>query len=155
MNEFDQAVRLLKRRKEAEALQAFDRLIETYPGEIDIVNRARMYRGACQAPPAESAERDDRTAAFCHALALVRSGDFRKAAAAFQSIVEQSDEDIDAQYNLACCSLKLGHNRKALKLLVTAVDVDPSLAETARDDPDLEPLHEMRRFRRLVGLPLD
>ncbi len=45
-------------------------------------------------------------------------------------------------YNLACYAAALGNRDEAQQLLETSLRMDPSLRETAAQDPDLEPLRK-------------
>jgi quercetin dioxygenase-like cupin family protein len=61
------------------------------------------------------------------------------------------EDDAGVLYNLACAEALLGENDEALGHLSEAVDAHPAFRESARDDPDFEPLRSDQRFQALVA----
>ena len=53
-------------------------------------------------------------------------------------------------YNLACCESLAGRGDEAVEHLRAALDAEPGLRESARDDEDFAPLRDDRRFEELV-----
>ena len=54
-------------------------------------------------------------------------------------------------YNLACADARLGEPEPAFEHLREALEKRPQLAENAKDDPDLESLHDDERFDELLA----
>ena len=54
-------------------------------------------------------------------------------------------------YNLACCESLAGRADHAVDHLRAALEAEPALRESARDDDDFAPLRDDPRFRELVA----
>jgi len=54
-------------------------------------------------------------------------------------------------YNLACADARLGEPEPAFEHLREALEKRPQLADNAKDDPDLESLHDDARFDEILG----
>jgi quercetin dioxygenase-like cupin family protein len=67
-----------------------------------------------------------------------------------EALDRYSDHDL-LHYNLACAEAQLGEVDAALEHLAAALDERPAFADDAREDPDLAPLRDHRRFAELVG----
>ena len=84
-------------------------------------------------------------------LDLFDRGDHAAAKRVLTAALEQySDHDL-LHYNLACAEAQLGDLDAALAHLAAALRERPSFKADAREDPDLEPIREHRRFAELVG----
>jgi tetratricopeptide (TPR) repeat protein len=87
-------------------------------------------------------------------LDLLRSGDYERAADAFDREFKVS-QDEDAIYNRACARSLAGKEDEALKLLEQAITAGTVDADHMADDPDLVALHDQKRFDELVSLAED
>jgi len=66
--------------------------------------------------------------------------------------LEQHPEAATLHYNLACLNAVEGRRDEALESLAEAIRTRPKMAESAREDGDLESLRDDPAFRDLVGL---
>lgn len=87
-------------------------------------------RGEAFAPPAWEDE-----AAI---LPLLAAGEYARARELLAAALEHHGDAPGLLYNLACAEARLGDRESALDHLARAIELWPSLAETARHDPDLE-----------------
>jgi tetratricopeptide (TPR) repeat protein len=84
-------------------------------------------------------------------LDLFDRGDHAAAKRVLSAALEEySDHDL-LHYNLACAEAQLGEVDAALAHLAAALRERPSFKADAREDPDLDPIREHRRFAELVG----
>jgi len=60
--------------------------------------------------------------------------------------IERFPDSAGLIYNLACAESRLGEHDAALSHLVRAIELEPSLAELAQSDPDLEAIREAPGF---------
>jgi tetratricopeptide (TPR) repeat protein len=109
----------------AAALADLDRLLELDPDKAD----ARVDRAACL-------------------LGLSRVAEAREELGRAR---ELEPENAAVAYNLACCSAREGDAAQAFRWLRIAVEGDPSWAEHAGDDPDLESIRDEPAFEEIVG----
>ena len=82
---------------------------------------------------------------------LVEEGVFERAIALGEEAVALQPESGEPRYHLACYHSRAGSFETALSLLREALTLAPELAPAAVADPDLAPLREDPRFRRMTG----
>ncbi|MFH1501604.1 MAG: DUF1028 domain-containing protein [Candidatus Eisenbacteria bacterium] len=75
--------------------------------------------------------------------------EWEKAFDAGRRAIAMSPDEGEPHYHLACYYSKAGMYEEALGELEKARELDGELPSWAAEDPDLEPLREMDRFRRL------
>ncbi|MDH5270668.1 MAG: tetratricopeptide repeat protein [Candidatus Krumholzibacteria bacterium] len=85
---------------------------------------------------------------------LLRSGDYERAADAFDREFKVSGDD-GALYNMACARSLGGQKDAALKLLEQAITTGSVDARHMGEDPDLFPLHSEKRFDELLTMAKD
>jgi tetratricopeptide (TPR) repeat protein len=97
---YEQALRLMQSGKFEEACAAFNRLLESNPG--DLVDRVRMYINACLQQAAKGkttfANNEER---YDYAVSLLNNGHYEDAREQFQAILQTNDKADYAFYGLA------------------------------------------------------
>jgi tetratricopeptide (TPR) repeat protein len=83
-------------------------------------------------------------------FAMLDSGRHEEAKHVLIEALDRYEDRGTLLYNLACAEAQLGETDAALDHLGAAVQERPSLAESARDDDDLEPIRDDPRFEDLV-----
>lgn len=84
-------------------------------------------------------------------LALFEEGHHEQAKKLLTDALPKYEDQSVMLYNIACAEAMLGEADEALEHLKQALEGQPSLVETARDDPDFEPIRSDARFEELVG----
>jgi tetratricopeptide (TPR) repeat protein len=79
-------------------------------------------------------------------IALFGQERYAEAKAKLVDAIERWPESAALLYNLACAESRLGETDAALVHLARAVVLEPSLAESAQTDPDLEAIRDDPRF---------
>ncbi len=79
------------------------------------------------------------------------AGDYEDAFEIFQYLIELDPEDLTHHYHYACALALAGDSDAALTHLEIALAYDPAMIDHAREDPDLESLRELERYKQLVG----
>src|SRR6266542_5032601 len=79
-------------------------------------------------------------------LAMFDSGRHEEATQLLMEALDRYEDRGTLLYNLACAEAQLGETDAALDHLGAALHERPSLAESARDDDDLEPIRDDPRF---------
>ena len=77
------------------------------------------------------------------------SGDADGAVAIMEEVLAERPGDPVLVYDLACFESLAGRREDALEHLRRALEDDPSLAEHAKDDPDLDPIRDDKGFPEL------
>jgi len=85
------------------------------------------------------------------ALALARAGKPDEARREIKRALKLEPERADIAYNAACAYSLIGDTAQALQWLETAVERGHQELWWARVDPDLDPLRELPRFKKIVN----
>jgi quercetin dioxygenase-like cupin family protein len=80
------------------------------------------------------------------AVDRIEAGDPEAAVAIMEEVVAERPDESVALYDLACFESLAGRREEALEHLRLAFEGDPSLAEHAREDSDLDPIRDDERF---------
>lgn len=151
---YEKGVRALQRHDFTAAAEAFRLVIQRYPDERELVERSSLYLRVCER---ETAERptgprtiDERVYAATMAL---NAGDSTKALEHVQRALEQDPRSDHAHYIMAVVLAARSESSLALGHLRRAVELNPENRSLARQDADLEALHDLDGFEQLVGTP--
>jgi tetratricopeptide (TPR) repeat protein len=88
---------------------------------------------------------------YFRADAQLLAGDPAGALATMAEGARELPDNASVHFNGACYAALAGENERALELLQRALELEPSLAEKARTDPDLDALRAEPSFAQLVG----
>jgi tetratricopeptide (TPR) repeat protein len=88
---------------------------------------------------------------FAPLFPLFESGDYEEGADRAQALLAEDPPYGAVYYNTACFESRAGRTEDALAHLRRAVELSPSLAESARADDDLAALREQAGFAEIVG----
>ena len=80
---------------------------------------------------------------------------YNEALVAFQHCIEIGFRPLESMYNIACGFAQRGQSDSAVDWLERAYAAGFINDQLVRGDSDLDPLRNQRRFRTLVGIPLD
>jgi tetratricopeptide (TPR) repeat protein len=83
---------------------------------------------------------------WLEALPSYTAGDYEEAVEVMRRGLERHPDNMNVLYNLACCEALAGRHDEALAHLARAAELDPRVAEWARDDSDLASIREDDRF---------
>ena len=83
------------------------------------------------------------------AYRILYAGDYQRAVTLFGSLITLEPDNAGHHYNLACALSLGGSLPAALDELALALELDPTMAQHASQDSDLDPLHEMEGFAEL------
>jgi Flp pilus assembly protein TadD len=85
-------------------------------------------------------------------LGLVQAtkGETKQAHKAFQKGLSIAPDDPILRYNVACMHARQGERAQALRALEQAFSLQPSLTESAPEDPDLASLYDDPEFQALL-----
>jgi tetratricopeptide (TPR) repeat protein len=151
--DFDRGVAALQKRKFDESERHFLDLIQKYPNERELVDRARMYLAVCarrkDSERPASAEPED----FYYAAVLEKNrGNVDEAIEHLKRASRRNgDGDGRIDFLLACCYAQRGEARVAAEHLRRAIDEDGRHRVLARHDRDFDPVREAPEFLELLA----
>lgn len=149
---FQRAIKSLNKRDFGKALSLFDELIEAYPEEADVVERARAYRAMCarsterRAPKPKTFEDLLHYGIFHH-----NRGEYQEALKYLNQAAEIHPRNEHVLYCVAASAARAGDASVALKALRGAIATSPANRTQARSDPDFDGLRQDAQFVSLLG----
>jgi tetratricopeptide (TPR) repeat protein len=147
-------VQALQRHDYAGAAELFRTVIDRYPEERELLERARLYLRVCeretertQPPPQTS---DDHVYAATVAL---NSGDHGAALTHLQRAISADADNDHAHYIMAAALSMRGRRDEALEHLRRAIALNPENRSQAKQDPDLDNIRGHEGFRSAIDTP--
>jgi tetratricopeptide (TPR) repeat protein len=151
---YERGVQALQRHDYPGAADQFRIVLERYPEERELLERARLYLRVCEretarqpAVPRTPAER-----VYAATIAL-NAGDHDAAADHLQRALSEDPENDHAHYTMAVALGMRGRLDDALGYLGNAVGLNPENRALAVQDPDLEPVRAHQRFGEVLDTP--
>ena len=152
---YERGVQALQRHDYASGAELFRSVIDKYPEERELVERARVFvrvserEMARQTPPAEATARDSVYAA----TVALNAGDHAGALGHLQRAISADDEDDHAHYIMAAALSLRGRSEEAIRHLQRAIALNPQNRSQARQDPDLDSIRQLPGFRMALETP--
>jgi tetratricopeptide (TPR) repeat protein len=151
---YERGVQALQRHDFQGAAGFFRTVLERYPDERELLERARLYLRVCereterqQPTPKSPAER-----VYAATVAL-NSGDHSGALDHLQRALTEDPESDHAHYIMAVALGMRQRSEEAIDHLRQAIALNPENRNLARQDPDLESLREHPGFREALDTP--
>jgi tetratricopeptide (TPR) repeat protein len=153
---YERGVQALQRHNFQTAAEHFRLVLERYPDERELVERARLYLRVCERetsrqPPAPKTA-EERVYAATMSL---NAGDHSMALNHLQKALDEDPESDHAHYIMAVALNMRGRQDEALAHLRQAVALNPENRSLARQDPDLDGLRDHDAFRSVLDTPSD
>lgn len=151
---YERGVQALQRHEFAVAAEQFRAVIERYPEERELLERARLYLRVCEreterqaAPPQSSGDH-----VYAATVAL-NSGDHASALGHLQRALSVDANNDHAHYIMAAALSLRGRRDEALEHLQRSIALNPENRSQARQDPDLENIRGHEGFRAMIETP--
>jgi len=148
---YEQGVRALQAREYGPAAEILQAVIDRYPDEKELHERARLYLNVIrrQTIPLDSTPKSREERVYAVTLAINR-GAYQEALAALGALQAEVPDDDRVQYMLAVVHAQRGELSEAVSCLERAVDLNPENRGFASQDADLEPLRRDLQFRTML-----
>jgi tetratricopeptide (TPR) repeat protein len=151
---FERGIKAVGKRDFEKALSTFDELIEAYPEERDVVERARAYRTLAERSLTEAKRTSFRPKGFedlvNHGVFLHNRGEYEEALKFLRQAAEIHPRNEHVLYCLAATAARAGDTPAALKALRSAIGLSPDNRAQARVDSDFDPIRDEDEFVELV-----
>jgi tetratricopeptide (TPR) repeat protein len=148
---YESGLEALQRHAFDAAGASFREVLNRYPEEREIHERARLYLKVCErqaiAPPQPPRTVEE---GLLSATVALNSGDFDGALSHLGRVEAEDPENDHAQYMLAVIAVARGQLPRSLEHLRRAIELNPENRGLARQDADLEALRADDSFRALV-----
>jgi Tfp pilus assembly protein PilF len=153
---YERGLQALQRRDFATSAELLRNVIERYPDERELLERARLYLKVCERElePKEPTPKTPDEWVYAGTVAL-NAGDEATARRHLQRALTDDPRHDHAHYMMATISARRGEAAAAIEHLRQAVSLNPDNRSLARQDPELETLREQADFRAMTDLPAD
>jgi tetratricopeptide (TPR) repeat protein len=145
---YERGLQALQRRDFAAAADALRTVIERYPDERELLERARLYLKVCERElePKEPTPKTADEWVYAATVAL-NAGDETTAHRHLQRALTEDARHDHAHYMMAVVSARRNDSVGALDHLRQAVSLNPENRSLARQDPDLDVLRDESAFK--------
>lgn len=149
---YERAIHAMQRHNYAQGAAAFQALIDQFPGERALLDRARVHIEMCERELQRQAPRtlEERITA---ATAALNDDDEGRAEALAKGILAENPEHDMALYLLAVVEMRRKSAPTAMAYLRRAIELSPEAAAQARLDADFESIRGDSAFRMLTDTP--
>lgn len=149
---YETGVRGMQRHDFASAAGNFREVIERYPEERELGERARLFLQVCERetarrppPPQTPSE------SVIAATVALNDGNPAAALAHLTKALQQAPNSDHAHYIMAVALTERGDSDRAMVHLRQAITLNPDNRSTAIQDPDLEALRDLAAFQDVLG----
>lgn len=148
---YERGVQALQRRDFSGAAELFRVVIEKYPEERELLERARLYLRVCERETARQAPTPQTSREHVYAATMaLNSGDHTAAMSHLQRALTADDSDDHAHYIMAAALSMRGRRDEAVEHLKRSIELNPENRTQARQDPDLDNIRDHQAFRAAV-----
>lgn len=151
---YERGVQALQRHDYQAAADQFRVILDKYPEERELLERARLYLRVCERETARQPP-DPKTAperVYAATVAL-NSGDHAGAMSHLQRALTEDPDSDHAHYTMAVALGMRGRIDEGLEHLRNAIGLNPDNRNLAKQDPDLEALRDHASFRSVLDTP--
>jgi len=149
---YDRGVVALHGRKFREALDTLNAVIEQFPEEKELHERARLYIRVCErsleGEPQKAESLDERVTA---ATVAINNGALEKAITILTAVLHKDAKHDAAAYMLGVAHALQGNDSAAIQHLSHSIALNPENRELAMKEPDLEQLRHTDEMRALLA----
>jgi Tfp pilus assembly protein PilF len=151
---YERGLQALQRRDFAASADALRTVIERYPDERELLERARLYLKVCERElePKEPTPKTADEWVYAATVAL-NAGDEATALRHLQRALTEDARHDHAHYMMAVASVRRNDPTAAVDYLRRAVSLNPENRSLARQDPELEALRDDAGFRAALDTP--
>ena len=151
---YERGLQALQRRDFAASADALRTVIERYPDERELLERARLYLKVCERElePKEPSPKTADEWVYAATVAL-NQGDEPNALLHLQRALAADARHDHAHYMMAVASARRSDVNAALDHLRRAVALNPENRSIARQDPELDSLRDAPAFRTALDTP--
>lgn len=151
---YERGLQALQRRDFAASADALRTVIERYPDERELLERARLYLKVCERElePREPTPKTANEWVYAATVAL-NAGDEANALRHLQRALTEDARHDHAHYMMAVASVRRNDPSAAVDHLRRAVALNPENRSLARQDPELDALRDDPGFKVALDAP--
>jgi tetratricopeptide (TPR) repeat protein len=138
----------MQRHDFASGLGSFRTVIQGYPGERELVERAHLFVRVCERETARRAPIPQTPSESVYAATVaLNAGDSATALTHLNQALQQAPESDHAHYVMSLALIEMGDKSGAYEHLIRAISINPEIRSTAIQEPDLAIFHGLEILR--------
>jgi tetratricopeptide (TPR) repeat protein len=151
----EKGIKLIYQKEFKKARLELKNLLETYPGETEILARARSYIRICdREEPVHKRPAATNDQLYTLGVMAHNRGDYDNAISYFRQSLDKHKDSDYIYYSLSASSALKGDAREAISSLRKAVELNDENRIYAKNDADFSSLHAQKEFAELVGMSM-
>jgi tetratricopeptide (TPR) repeat protein len=152
---YERGVEALQRHEYQQAMDLLQSVLRLYPEEKELHERVRLYLNICerQARTHQAAAPQTVDERLFAATLAINGGQYDQAIAHLRLVRDEDPDNDHALYMLAVAHAQRDEHAEAVAHLERAIALNPENRALARNDPDMEPLHDDEAFRAALEAP--
>ena len=152
VDQYEKAMKALGKREYERARDLLESLIESFPDERDLLERARAHKALCDRSLEKRPHFKPKSfeELLNYGVFLHNKGEFQEALKFLHQAAEIHPKNEHVLYCLAAASARAGDTAAAVKALRSAILANSSCRAQARSDSDFDPIREDEEFASLI-----
>lgn len=151
---YERGVQALQRHDYENGAELFRAVIEKYPEERELLERARLYLRVCERETQRQAPPPQTSGDFVYAATVaLNAGDHAGALSHLQRAISTDEDNDHAHYIMAAALSLRGRTDEALQHLQRSIALNPENRSQAKQDPDLDNIRHHQGFRAVLETP--
>ena len=148
---YESGVRALQRHDFGGAAEHFRSVVQRFPDERELLERARLYLRVCERETANrpTGPRTPQERVYAATVSL-NAGDAVGALAHLRQALADDPDNDHGHYIMAVTLTDQGQHTEAMEFLRQAIELNPDNRSIAKQDPDLSVLREIGACRELL-----
>lgn len=151
MQAYERGLQALQQHRFADAVEAFQAVLDQYPEEKELHERARLYLNVClrQLRPPDPTPQNADERVYAATLAI-NDNRYDDGVAELEAVLREFPNHDYARYMLGVAEAFRGNSSVAINHLRRSFELNGENLVQARRDPDLERLRQDEGFRQLL-----
>lgn len=150
---YERGIAALQRRAYQAAADSFRDLMSRFPEERELQERAQVYLRVCERELAASATPRTNEERLVAATVALNAGDHARTLSLLDDVLRDDPKSDLAEYMAAVVYCAKGDPEAAVARLRRAIELNPENRTLARQDGDLDALHDLEAFRQMLEAP--
>jgi Tfp pilus assembly protein PilF len=152
---YESGVRALQKHDFSGAAEHFRSVVQRFPDERELLERARLYLRVCERETANrpTGPRTPQERIYAATVSL-NAGDADGALTHLRQALSDDPDNDHGHYIMAVTLTDRGQHLEAIEFLRQAIDLNPDNRSLAKQDPDLAVLRETDACRDLLDAPI-
>ena len=150
---YGQAVKAFQKGDSGKAAELFEAFIEKFPGELEVVDRAKIYLAIIRKQPGSGSSSLKSAEDYCYdGVSRMNDGDFEGALKSLDKALKMKEKEGRTHYLMSNAYCRMGQIDDCLDHLKKAIQKDKEFSVRAQNEPEFKSLWEDKKFKLITRL---